>query len=189
MVTVKPVNQVALYHICRNLRECDAQEIYPLCHHDNPLILAQQTMWACNAGQGKLIWVNGIPAAVCGVHPEFSGHMNYRVFAFGTDDWKAAAYPVMRELRKIAREVIKEHGTMRMQADSSEHHTEAHAWMERMNGKRESVMPHYGKNGETYYRYVWLRDDVSWMNSPEWAPYNTKEIEPCVDQKATVQSL
>ncbi len=189
MVTVKPANQVALYHICRNLRECDAQEIYPLCHHENPMILAQQTMWACNAGMGNIVWVDGLPTAVCGVHPEFSGHMNYRVFAFGTDDWKAAAYPVMRELRKIAREVIREHGTMRMQADSSEHHTEAHAWMERMNGKRESIMRHYGKNGETYYRYVWLRDDVSWMNSPEWAPYNTEEIKPCADQKAVAQSL
>lgn len=180
--SVKPVNRVALYHICANMRDVDKREIYPLLPHDNPLLLAHQTMHACNMGRAKCIWVNGIPAAVCGVHPEF-GHMAYRVFAFGTDQWKSAAFLVMRELRKIARSVIKDHGTMRMHADSHADHEEAHKWMERMNGKCESVMPYYGKNGETYHRYVWLRDDVEWMNSPEWQPYSTKEI-PCADQAA-----
>ena len=181
MVTVKPINKVSLYYVCSNLREIDQREIYPLLSHDNPLILAHQTLHCVHEGRGVCIWVDGMPAAICGVHPEI-GHMTYRVFAFGTDKWKSAAFLVMRELRKIAREVIKEHGTMRMHADSLADHTEAHRWMERMNGVRESEMPFYGKNGETYYRYRWLRNDVRWMNSPAWQPYAIEAREPCADQ-------
>lgn len=178
MVTVKPPNKVAVYHICRNMREIDAKEIYPLCWHESPLLLAEQTFQAMKLGKGKVIWVDGIPTAIIGVHPEHGGKACYRVFAFGTDDWKKAVFVCMRELRKMTREVIQAHGTMRMHADSSEHHNEAHAWMQRMNGKLESVMPYYGKNGETYHRYVWLRDDPSWKDQPGWKPF-IKDLKPC----------
>jgi hypothetical protein len=125
-------------------------------------------------GRGGIVWADGLPVALYGVHKEFGTSVHYRVFAFGTDDWKKGAYVVMRELRKLVREVIDEEGTMRMQADSHEDHTEAHQWMEKMGGKRESIMRHYGKNGETYYRYVWLRDEAHLRLDDTWSPWLVK---------------
>lgn len=182
-MTIKPPNKVAIYYICRNMREIDAKEIYPLHYHNNPLILAEETYHAMTLGKGLVIWADGLPAAIIGVHPEHGGKSCYRVFAFGTDDWKKAVFVCMRELRKMTREVIQEHGTMRMHADSHEDHKEAHEWMKRMNGKLESVMPYYGKNGETYHRYVWFRDDPSWKNQPGWQPF-IEDIDICAEAAA-----
>ncbi len=183
MVTIKPPNKVAVYHICNHLREVDAKEIYPLCYHDSPMLLAEQTYQAMKHGRGHVIWADGIPTAIIGVHPEHGGKACYRVFAFGTDDWKKAVYACMRELRRMVRDVIREDGTMRMHADSHEDHKEAHAWMKRMGGRCESVMRHYGKNGETYHRFVWLRDEIKWANDPNWQPF-TKDLDICAEEEA-----
>jgi hypothetical protein len=180
MVTVKPINKIAVHYICTHLREIDKREIYPLFFFDDPEHLTAATMWAIEHGKGRIIWANGLPAALIGVHPEANGPSCWRVFAFGTDNWKSAAYLCMRELRKLAREVIRETGAMRMHCDSIEEHTEAHSWIERMGGEVESVMPHYGKNGETYRRYVWLRDRSAFMSDPNW-----KEYAACAEAEET----
>ena len=157
LITSKPYNIYSLNYICQNLREIDQREIYPLLQHKSSTFLANLTYQACEAGQASVIWVNKLPAAVVGLHP-LHGNVCWQVFIFGTDHFKSGMTVIMRDIRKHIRKVCDMYPeAQRMQADSHFEHTEAHEWMERLHGVRESVMPCYGSDGSTYYRYRFLR--------------------------------
>ncbi len=162
MITLKTSNRYALHYICQNLRACDKEEIYPLLPSDSSSILAEYTWGATQQGTGRIVWKDGVPATVVGLQP-VHGKACWQVFAFGTDDWTDCIFQSMRGLRLCIREVTDKYPeAIRMQADSHQNHTEAHAWIERLNGVREAEMPFYGRDGATYYRYRWIKGDAAW---------------------------
>ncbi|MCP5015840.1 MAG: hypothetical protein GY938_11325 [Ketobacter sp.] len=171
-VIVRPTNAYAVEYICNNLREIDKIELFASLPSDNPLILTTETYGAMKRGHGVVIWVDGLPAALCGLAPDYRNPNMYQVFAFGTDAWKQAVYYVSREASRMAREELDANeNAMRLQADSHEKHTCAHKWLEVLGATRESEMPHYGRDGATFYRYVWIRGG-EWMNRfKRWESY------------------
>lgn len=154
-------NLFSILHICQRLRQVDADEIYPLLPFDSSSMLAKCTLEQMDRGYGSVIWWDGKPSALIGVHP-LHGKACWQVFAFGTDDWKSCAIEIMRESRRLIANALNAYPeAMRLQCDSSIDHTEAHGWLERMGAYVESKMPYYGKDGNTYLRYVWIRSDDS----------------------------
>lgn len=76
----------------------------------------------------------------------------------------------MRETRKHIRYVLESYPeAVRMQADSNEQHIEAHKWIERLHGVKEAVIPLYGRDGATYYRYRWIKSEVAFERFIEGA--------------------
>ena len=176
MITLKQPNKYALHHICQNLRAIDRQEIYPLLPYDSASLLAEYTFQACENGFGKIIWKDGIPATIVGLQP-LHGKVCWQVFAFGTDDWRDCIFQSMRGLRECIRDVLRHYPeAMRMQADSHEKHTEAHAWIKRLHGVKEAEMPFYGRDNATYYRFSWIVEGQAFKRYIE--------EKPCADQVA-----
>lgn len=158
MIKAYEPNIYALTHICANLRADDKTEIYPLLPYDSHTLLTDATWRACEAGEALIIWCDGVPCAVVGLHP-VHGKACWQVFAFGTDDWDQAIFCIMRSIRQCIRKVCDKYPeAIRMQADSHELHTSGHAFISALKGVKEAEMPYYGRDGATYYRYRWLRN-------------------------------
>lgn len=149
------------------MRDCDKQEIYALRSYDNPLQLASDAHAAIrNMGRGRISWVNGRPAAVAAFTEEWSGV--WYVWMFGTDDFRAAAIPLLRWVRKEANDILEVCAGHRLHCDSMVGHDEAHKMIKAMGGLPEFTMRKLGKNGEDFTRFVWLRGENEAILHPHY---------------------
>lgn len=108
-------------------------------------------------GRGRIVWHHGRPVCVVGVVEDWPGV--WSICLFGTNEIKHVVYPALKWLRLTIGEVMRDLRGHRLYADSRFDHHEAHALLERMGGRVESVMPSYGADGSTYLRYVWIRGE------------------------------
>lgn len=143
--------------IAFNMRERDRREIYALLPHDSPVRFAWESYHhILNAGRGKIAWHNGKPAAVAAFTENWPG--NWNVWMFGTDDFKAAAIPLLRWFRKEANDILSVCEGRRLQCDSAADYEEAHKMIKAFGGVPEGEpMADYGKDGKAYQRFVWLQ--------------------------------
>lgn len=157
LVTVTGVTLPALEEICWAMRDADKREIFPLRPHDQWHTLALEAWVALgHQGRGVIAWVDGRPAACigfCEMRPNV-----WDAVSFGTADYRYCGVHLMREGRRMAREILTDLGANRLQADSIVDNHEAHKFIQALGGKPEGPpMKHFGKGGEDYQRFVWLR--------------------------------
>lgn len=154
-------------YVVLNMRACDREEIYALRAHDNPLQLAMEAHAAIrNMGRGRIAWVDGKPAAVAAFTEEWPGV--WYVWMFGTNDFKAAAIPLLRWVRTEANEILSVCKGHRLHCDSMVGHDEAHKMIKAMGGLPEFTMRRLGKNGEDFTRFVWLRGENEQVLHPHY---------------------
>lgn len=145
-----------LEYVCLNMRAADAEEILAMRPHDSRIRLAWEAYHhILNNGRGKIAWHNGKPAAVSAFTEVWPGR--WEVWMFGTDDFKAAAVPLLRWFRHEANDILTICRGNRLECDSRMGHDEAHAMIQAFGGKPEGPpMQGYGKDGCAYQRFVWL---------------------------------
>lgn len=150
-----------LEYICLHMRERDKQEIFGMLSHDSPLRLAWESYhYILNNGRGQIAWHNGRPAAIAAFTETHPGVWN--VWAFGTEDFKASAVPLIRWFRKEARDILSVCAGHRLQCDSRADYEEAHKYIMAFGGRPEGPpMKAYGKDGADYQRFVWLKSEDS----------------------------
>lgn len=159
-VTSTGANYAAIEYLTLNMREIDREEIYGISWVQNPIGVAALHYEAMQRGYGSIIWAGGRPVALIGVSPAHgTGSSCWQIFSYGTDRLPRVGIELMRQGRRHIARALQETEVRRIQAESHERHVEAHGWMERMGARREAVMPYYGRDGSTYYKYVWLRND------------------------------
>lgn len=103
-------------------------------------------------------WVayhDGLPAALIGALNIHDGV--WGLFGFGTDHWKKVWMSVTKVARKDMMQAVLETGAHRAQCMSPATHTDTHRWLERLGATHRVEMPAYGKNGEDYVMFAWLR--------------------------------
>lgn len=150
------IDLVSLEYVCLNMRPIDAVEIYGLQSHDNPIRLAWEVYPVLrNRGRARIAWHQGKPAAIIALTEDRPGV--WQIWMFGTSDFKAVAYACMRWARAELADLIEHHGGRRLQCESHEDHHEAHRFLLALGARREGpLMPHYGKDGKAYQRFVWI---------------------------------
>lgn len=150
----------ALEDLCWSMREADRREIYPLRPHDSWHMLALEAWHALGLnGRGVICWLDGRPAAVigfCELRPNV-----WDAVSFGSARYRECGVALMREGRRMAREILVDLGANRLQADSIVGNREAHKFIRALGGKPEVVLRQYGKGGEDYQRFVWLRSEAA----------------------------
>lgn len=155
-------------YICFNMRAHDREEIYGMLPHDNPLRLA----WDCyhmilNGGRGQIAWHNGKPAGLAAFVESWPGV--WSVFMFGTDDFRSCALPLVRWFRREAKEILSTCKGHRLQCDSLCGYDEAHRLIQAFGGRPEGPpMEGYGKSGQAYQRFVWLKSKDSAVLDPHF---------------------
>lgn len=147
------LNREDIGFITRRLRQRDRDEIFATRWHEDAEILADETMqW------GSFGWVAGLdePIAAIGASSIWPGR--WAMWAYGTDRWPEIALSLTRHARNVMLPALWESGMVRAECKSMDRHVQAHRWMELLGAIKESESPHFGKNGETFFTYVWLRD-------------------------------
>lgn len=153
--------------ICLNMREKDSEEILALRPHDNPVRLAWEAYHhVLNSGRGKVAWVNGRPAAFAAFTEDWPG--TWSVWMCGTDDFKAAAIPLLKWFRTEANEILTVCKGHRLQCDSRADYEEAHKMIRAFGGVEESTLRRYGKDGSDYIRFVWFNGENDAVLKPHY---------------------
>ena len=112
------------------------------------------------------------PAVFCAYHEDepvaigalISHRPNVGTVLFLATDKIAEPYigvPVTRFIKSRLLPKYRDNGMHRVEAVSIEGHTQAHRWIEAIGLSQEGPpLQGYGKNGETYIQFAWVRDDV-----------------------------
>lgn len=151
------------------MRAQDRREIFAMRPHDSAIQLAWESYhYVLNNGRGRIAWHNQRPAAFAAFTESWPGHWN--AWMFGTDDFRAAAVPLMRWFRTEAREILSVCNGRRLEADSIADHYEGHKLIKALGGKPESTMKNFGKNGETFIKFVWISGENDAVIRPHYVP-------------------
>jgi len=148
------LNEPDLLYVCDNMRELDRREIYATRWTDNPVHLVDSIMIVPELG-----WVaktdDDVPVAAIGVVPMWDGV--WSVWMFATDNWPEVSLSVTKFIKRALPQAMNDAGIHRAQCYSSAEHTVAHAWLRMLGADKESEIKAYGKNGEDFILFSWIK--------------------------------
>jgi len=156
MVTLLAPDFASLAYIASNMRQADRDEIYNVIGHNNPYLLAQQTLDASRMGSAVVAARNSRPVAVMGfvvIHPGVG-----TMYAYATRDFYRVALTLTKYAIRVMRPAMMASGLHRVQCQSRFDHHSAHGWLELLGFKRETVLRQFGADRSNYIQYYALKD-------------------------------
>jgi hypothetical protein len=96
------------------------------------------------------------PAALIGAMPRHKGV--WSLFGMGTDKWTKVWRLVTLVARRDMMRAVSDAGAHRAECLSPAEHGDTHRWLRMLGATHEAPMPGYGKNGEDYILFSWLKD-------------------------------
>lgn len=143
-----------ILHVCQNLRQMSKDEMFGTKDIEDPAKLAKELF---NAPGFKWVFYNaGKPVALLGAINSWSGV--YALFGIGTDDWQSVWREVTRVARRDMFDAVKATGAHRAHCMTLASHTDTHKWLRLLGAKDKVVLNKYGKNGEDYVMFSWLKE-------------------------------
>lgn len=107
-------------------------------------------------GMAWVIYYDGQPAAAYGFsYASAFDPEHWQAWAFGTDRFKRCAPLITRHILSM-RDLI-ERDCRRLQVITYTEHDIAHGWLEALGAEREGVLRSYGRNGENFFIYAWVK--------------------------------
>lgn len=79
---------------------------------------------------------------------------------FATDSFPQIALGLTRFIRQNLFLRYRQAGVHRIEAISMDGHAAAHRWLKTLGLQHEAELRGFGKNGETFHQFAWVRDDV-----------------------------
>jgi hypothetical protein len=156
-MTLAKLNEVDLDYVTHRLREDDLREVMATRWTDDPVALTSDIM-----SNGEFGWIAGtedrVPVAAFGAIPVWNGV--WEVWLIATEDWPKVALGVTKFIKKTMIPAMREAGVHRAQCRSIEGHETAHRWLEFLGAHRESTMPKFGRDGETFHLYCWTEPGI-----------------------------
>jgi hypothetical protein len=134
--------------IAENMREWDRKEIFATRWDDDVDSLVRDAMACFDFG-----WVashEGEPICAIGGAPQHPGV--WSVWMFATPEFDKVKYGISRFALRRMKPVLLSVAN-RIECRSMEGHEDAQKWLEFLGMKRESVLPYYGKDGQTFFIY------------------------------------
>lgn len=138
------------------MRPQDFAEIGCLWERFDSRVLGIAAMRAAVDGMAWSVWYDGQPAAAYGFsHAAAFDPEHWQAWAFGTHRFRRCVPMITRHLTSI-RPII-ERDCRRLQVITHTEHDIAHGWIEALGAKREGLLRSYGRNGEDFCVYGWVR--------------------------------
>ena len=140
------------------MRDQDLREIACLWKEWDTRALAACALQTAVPGMVWSLWYDGQPAVAYGFSQASAFDPDHwQAWAFGTDRFRRCVPAITRHLLEI-REIV-ERDCRRLQVITLENHDIAHGWIEAMGATREGRLRAYGRGGEDFYVYAWVRGD------------------------------
>jgi hypothetical protein len=155
---MEPITASAVEYVCWHMRAVDAEEVYGLRAHDNPMWLCREVVFASSLGKAAVAFHGGRPCAVIGVSPKAWPGV-WDAWCFGTENLPAKALDLTRYAVRVLKPFVLGRGAHRLEAASRIDHAEAHSWLRALGARDEGVLRGYGRDGADYVMFGWTRND------------------------------
>jgi hypothetical protein len=146
------LNESDLLYVADNMRDIDKVEVYATRWDNDPATLVDNIL-----ANGKFGFIaandEGVPVAAFGAVPMWPGV--WQVWMFATDRWPEVSLGVTKYIKRIMIPSVKATDWHRAECRSVEGHVVAHRWLEMLGATRESSLPFFGKNKDTFHVYSW----------------------------------
>jgi hypothetical protein len=170
----REINEKDVSFIAENLRLSDKNEVFATRWTEKGDDLAFAIMSCGNFG-----WIacadDHTPVSAFGAVPMWNGV--WSVWMFATDRWPEVSLSVTRFIKKIMTPALEEAGYHRAECKSLAANTASHRWLEMLGASKESEIINYGRNGETFYTFSWIR------------PVSKPHLQACVHHLETAAQL
>ncbi|MCV0428033.1 MAG: hypothetical protein K5905_21465 [Roseibium sp.] len=104
------------------------------------------------------VWYNGQPAAAYGFSRASAFDPDHwQAWAFGTEWFKRCVPLITRHLNTLRPAI--ERDCRRLQVLTHKDHDIAHHWIETLGGQKEGVLRSFGRGGEDFFLYAWVKDE------------------------------
>lgn len=156
---IEPGTVEHLRYVAENMRESDVREFLALSPAQDKAELARSIVAAFGRRRDMIAAMkSGVPIAV-GAAMENRPNVLSLLF-FATDEFPRIAAPLTSFIVRRLFPPLVAAGAHRIECASHEDHKAAHRWIGILGLSREAVMEGFGKNGETFYQFSWVREDV-----------------------------
>lgn len=143
-----------ILYVCQNLRDVSRREIFQATDATE-----DQFAFAIHGAPG-FKWVgyhDGLPAAILGGRPTHRGV--WTVYGFGTDHWIDIWRDVTRTARRELIPAVKATDAHRAHSMTLTDAPDIHRWLRLLGATEECVMRGYGRGGEDFTMFVWLKGE------------------------------
>lgn len=148
-------------YVARNMREKDVVEFLPLLWADTKAEMVEELTEAYGEHPAVLCAYDGAytPVAIGGLIQNRPGVAALLFYA--TDQFPKIAHALTRTIIKTIFPHYQSLGVRRIECVSLEGYDEAHRWIQVLGLTPESVLPQFGKGGETYRSFALLSGGIS----------------------------
>lgn len=149
----------SVLHVVLNMRQSDEREFIAVSHAHDRRSLSHILLDKYESHPDVICaWNDDEPVAV-GAMLETRPNVATLMF-FATDKFETIAKPLTRFIRQRLFVRCKNVGVHRIECASIAGYPEAHRWIRALGLQEEAVMRGYGRNGETFHQFAWVKDDV-----------------------------
>jgi RimJ/RimL family protein N-acetyltransferase len=146
--------------VAANMRRQDFREISCLWEAWDTRALGICAVETAVPGMVWSAWYEGQPAAAFGFSRASAfDPAHWQAWAFGTDRFTRCVPAITRHILDLTASIARD--CRRLQAITHEGHASAHRWIEALGAGREGRLRSYGRGGEDFYVYAWVRDGSS----------------------------
>lgn len=145
--------------VAANMRQDDVDEFLAVSTARDRNELAEVLLDRYGGHPAAIVFRDGATPVGIGAGIEVRPNVITLMF-FATDQFRAVAIDTARFVTRELFPRYRAAGVHRIEAVSIEGHTSAHRWIELVGLRREAILPGFGRGGETYHQFAWVRDDV-----------------------------
>ncbi len=158
-----PMTYEHTLYVVQNMRQLDRDEVfathYPFTDEDeitDDEYMARMTFESgTRQGFGWVAYAGDEPVAVIGISNMWPGVAN--VWMMATDRWPLIAFGLTRWAKRAILSVIRSADLHRVQCWSMSGHHVAHRWLRALGAKEECMAPGFGRLGETFHLFAWVK--------------------------------
>ncbi len=159
LVEIRPATVRDVSYIAAHLREADKEELECQWSHYDPVHLAYLIETQSITGMSWVAYRHDQPVGALGF--SYASGLDpdiWQAWAFGTDGFLKVIPELTRLGNEVALPMILEGTVRRIQAFTLKGHDVAHKWLEAFGARYEGTLRAWGRNGEDFDVYAWVRD-------------------------------
>ena len=161
-------NPEDVFHVAKNMRERDYEEISCLTFANNREELAANLAKLYEPHRN--IYAVGTtkdgPIAILSYIPVRPGVWSLGLFA--TDSFQKVGRFLTKTIIRDIIPALDRANAHRVEAHSIEGYDEIHRWLEFLGLRKETMIPGYGRNGENFYTFSYVRSDGQAPGTVKW---------------------
>lgn len=143
-------------HVAERMRASDFREFSALSHADNQEEMTTLLVQGYGEHPSGICAYDGEEPVAVGAMVQGRPNVVTLMF-FATDEFPKIALPLTRFITKNLFEKYRGEGVHRIECISVDGYDEAHRWIKLLGLHHEAVMPGFGKNGEAFHSYSWVK--------------------------------